>query len=133
MKRRTYGAMTHIAGPWLDHKLPHLIEPSALPLIASPAVYVGLTAGRVAYVGSVSRSDRNGLRNRLAEHRRLGRTWSHMVVVPLKPGTPTRVVREIEGLIGAVLDPPDSARLPRSRVPRLRTSRSRSQVWRWVV
>lgn len=89
-------------------------EPSALPNI-SRCVYVVLGRdGRVAYVGSTSRS-LGGLRERWCEHESRGMlldTWKRVWVIEVSDECSDESLRWVEGMVGLVLSPSDNRRLP---------------------
>jgi len=85
----------------------------------SVAVYIAADFENVIrYVGSAIRS--RPVSDRIQEHVLAGRAarWTRLMVVPLKPDSGEFLVRRIEGRIGAVLRPLDSARLPVFSRPR---------------
>jgi hypothetical protein len=82
------------------------------------AVYIAADSNNaVRYGGSAVRSGRSSAGDRIQEHVRAGRAarWIRLMVVPLGPGTEARLVRRIEGRVGAVLRPVDTMRLPNFR------------------
>lgn len=116
-----YMALAALAGDHLHQPVPHPVEiDEGCELVASAAVYIAINRfGTVEYVGSVDRSGHPiGLHRRIREHLRLpGRSgrWVRLWVLPLKPGTPRSVVRELEGEVGRLLCPTGGRRLPRRR------------------
>lgn len=87
----------------------------------SAAVYIAADFENVIrYVGSTVRGGPVG--DRIQEHVLTGRAarWTRLMVVPLTADSEKRLVRRIEGRVGAVLRPIDAMRLPvlrRSRRP----------------
>ncbi|GAB3852582.1 hypothetical protein ACFPIJ_64295 [Dactylosporangium cerinum] len=82
------------------------------------AVYIAAdSTNAIRYVGSVARSGRSGVGDRIQEHVRAGRAtrWIRLMVVPLVPDTEASLVRRVEGRVGAVLRPADTMRLPSIR------------------
>ncbi len=116
MNVTTYRVLCAYAGPSLSWAHPWPV-PAVLPfpLEAAAAVYVVEDdVGTCCYVGSVSRGP-GGLAARVAEHLddpHKRTRWETVCIIPLRPETPVREVRRIEGVIGAHLGPYLSRRLP---------------------
>ncbi len=118
MNATTYNALADVAGHWLLRREPTLFAMARLPAWPPPAVYVALDRRwQVRYVGSVARASRDGIADRILEHRWRSGQWSWIVILALRPETPTPRVRQIEGAIGSILWPAENRRLPVSDVP----------------
>jgi hypothetical protein len=80
------------------------------------AVYIAEdAAGTVLYVGSVHRASHRALVSRIREHmksRQKRSTWEMLYVLPLDPEIGEAGVRAIESLVGDLLSPTRSVRLP---------------------
>ncbi len=119
MDAATYRALSRYAGPWLQASTPRGIVVGEHRVIdVSSAVYIACDdLDRVLYVGSVHRPGQQyGASNRIAEHLRETRkfqAWRRLWVLPLKIGVDLTVVRELEAVVGAELDPQWNERLPR--------------------
>jgi hypothetical protein len=118
VNRGLYLALLSLAGAFAGEPRFEPVEISYGSAVSWPkAVYVAFDAlGRACYVGSVCRpEDRMAVSRRvrthvLGRHRRSG--WVYLHVFPLRPTTPDRVVRDVEGRIGRVLRPAGNLRLP---------------------
>jgi hypothetical protein len=118
LDRGRYAGLTSYAGGWLSEHVPRPFPVDQLDhLDVASGVYVVEDAlDRVRYVGSVCRpGNSRGIACRLREHlrdpgKRL--TWHHVWVVPLREDTPRRIVRAVEGAVGAELTPVGNLRLP---------------------
>src|SRR4051812_2498930 len=119
MDAARYRAVCRYAGEWLGKPIPRAWPIDEIDeVILSTGVYVVCEPlERVQYVGSVRRpDDAAGVRRRIREHLREGHKrilWKTIWFVPLRPETPVNVVRDIEGCIGADLEPLGGDRLPR--------------------
>ena len=112
-------AIRRIASPWALEAPLRGYPPESVGPLAAAALYFALDArGRVRYAGSVCRSgDAMAVDARLKAHlqtRAGAAKWVLVYPLPLMPETPLPVVRELEGRIGRILNPPDNKRLPRS-------------------
>ena len=116
-----YFAAHREAGEWARAYDDDLVPPSVIVggfrwAGVDSAVYIALDSSKtVSYVGSVSRVEQQGLRERVREHLKSerGRTWVFMSIVPLLSGTPLTQVRNVEGYIARVLNPHSTYRTPK--------------------
>lgn len=119
MDAATHRALSRYAGAWLEasaHRGINVAEHGQIT--GSSAVYIACDAlERVLYVGSVHRPGQHqGFSNRIAEHLREARkfqSWRRLWVLRLKTGVSLTIVRDIEAVVGAELDPQWNDRLPR--------------------
>jgi hypothetical protein len=115
-----YWVACSLAGGWRRGYLPDgvnlLCAEPVFPRVRKGVYIASDRAGKVTYVGKVTRGDVSAVRSRLLEHvrdRRKAHRWATLHVVPLRDDTPAEVVEELEGLIGRRLMPTMNERLPR--------------------
>lgn len=118
MDATRYNSLRRLAGAHAAMPLPDRFPIDELGSVrASAAVYLVTDAlDRIVYVGSVFRPGKpSAISARVREHlrnpvKRL--VWHWVWVLPLAENTPERIVRLIEGAVGADLTPTLNHRLP---------------------
>jgi hypothetical protein len=115
---RLHRALVRHAGDWAAARQPRACDIDLhRDLRGGSAVYIACDAhDHVLYVGSVHRpGDDSGLACRIGEHLRdAGKRlrWRRLWVVSLSADVPLAVVRDVEAIVGADLNPPWNGRLP---------------------